>query len=234
MNKKILIAVTMFAAFLLPAVATAAVIVNNSITVGVNFTNSNQVYMEKGPGYSSGHSAGFITMKGNNQKYTNATINIKGIPGTGDVVITNAVEIYSAVSSGTVNVWLNFNAANRSGFISIGRISPNGSDLSVDFNHPPDSNDTVLDNMLYLHAGANGTLDTRLWLNGSLPPGVSMYIGRTKMDNSGAIITGGNITAEKGSFSLYLGSLQGKAIFYISFQLKISGPENANLTVAAS
>ena len=111
MNKKFLVMVTMFAALLLPAVATAAVVVNNSISLNVSDSNVNQVYMETGPGYSSAHSAGYITMSGNNQKYTNATINLNGIKGSGYAVISNAVEIYSAVPSGTVHVWLNLTSS---------------------------------------------------------------------------------------------------------------------------
>ena len=111
MNKKILFTLTLLSAMLLPAVATAAVVLNNNITVNVNNSNVNQVYIETGPGYSSAHSSGYITMTGNNQKYTNTTISLNGIKGSGSVIITNALEIYSSVSSGTVNVWLNSTSA---------------------------------------------------------------------------------------------------------------------------
>ncbi len=108
MNKKVLLALTLLSAMLLPAVATAAVIVNNNISVQTTFTNVNQVYLQEGPQYASAHSAGFITLKGNNQKFTNATINLAGVPGSsGAVYITNAIEIYSAMSKGPVDIWLN-------------------------------------------------------------------------------------------------------------------------------
>lgn len=108
MKRSLLVISAMALAFLLPAVATAAVVVNNGIAVNFQPTASNVVYLTTGPGYTSANQSNFIGVQGNNQHYTNLTIDLNAVPGSGYVVLTNVLEIYNSSSAnGAVTVWLN-------------------------------------------------------------------------------------------------------------------------------
>lgn len=107
--KKSLLSVSVIAvALMLPAIATAAVIVNNGIAVNFTTNQQNIVYMTEGNGYAVANQSGYIGVYGNNRLYTNFSIELSSVPGSGYVVLTNVLEIYnSSTSSGTVNVWIN-------------------------------------------------------------------------------------------------------------------------------
>lgn len=95
-------------AMLLPAIATAAVIVNNGIAVNFTPTHGNLVYLAEGPGYNQANATGFFSVSGDNAVYTNFSIDLNSVPGSGYVVLTNVLEIYNATSTtGVVNVWIN-------------------------------------------------------------------------------------------------------------------------------
>ena len=88
-----------------PAVATAAVMVNDTVSVSVSNTAHNSVYLEKGTGYKTAHSLGYFTVVGNNRKYSNLTLEIKDVNGTGNMSMTNVLELTGSVATGTyVNV----------------------------------------------------------------------------------------------------------------------------------
>ena len=108
MKRSLLVLSAMALALLLPAVATAAVIVNNGIAVNFNPTANNVVYLTTGPGYNSANQSNFIGVSGDNQHFTNLTINLNAVPGSGYVVLTNVLEIYNgSASTGSVTVWIN-------------------------------------------------------------------------------------------------------------------------------
>lgn len=108
MRRSLLVASAIALAFLLPAIATAAVIVNSGISVSFHPTQTNSIYIAKGPGYSVANSSGFIGVFGDNAEYTNFTIDLSSVPGSGYVVLTNVLEIYnSSFASGTVTIWIN-------------------------------------------------------------------------------------------------------------------------------
>lgn len=108
MKRSILVISAMALALLLPAVATAAVVVNNGIAVNFQPTASNVVYLTTGPGYSSANQSNFISVNGDNHHYTNLSIDLNAVPGSGYVVLTNVLEIYNgSASGGSVTVWLN-------------------------------------------------------------------------------------------------------------------------------
>ncbi|MHB8561424.1 MAG: hypothetical protein ACYDAP_09755 [Thermoplasmataceae archaeon] len=90
---------------IVPAVATAAVMVNDTVSVSVSNTAHNSVYLEKGTGYKTAHSPGYFTVVGNNKKYSNLTLDINDVNGTGNMSMTNVLELTGSVAKGTyVNV----------------------------------------------------------------------------------------------------------------------------------
>lgn len=108
MKRSILAASAVTLALLLPIVATAAVVVNSGIAVNYSPSMTNQVYFVEGTGYTVANQSGYMGIYGNNAKYTNLSMDLSSVPGSGYVVLTNVLEIYNATSTtGTVNVWLN-------------------------------------------------------------------------------------------------------------------------------
>ncbi len=108
MKRSLLVVSAIALAMLLPAVATAAVVVNNGIALNFTPSASNAVYMKAGPDYTSANQSNFIGINGNNEQYTNLSITLNAIPGSGYVVLTNVLEIYNnSASTGSVTVWLN-------------------------------------------------------------------------------------------------------------------------------
>ena len=90
---------------IVPAVATAAVLVNDPVSVLVSDTGVNSVYLDKGTGYKTAHSLGYFTVVGNNKKYSNLTLEINDVNGTGNMSMTNVLELTGSVATGTyVNV----------------------------------------------------------------------------------------------------------------------------------
>lgn len=158
MKRSLLVLGAMSLAFLLPAVATAAVIVNNGIAVNFQPTANNVIYLSTGPGYSSANQSNFIGVIGDNHHYSNLTINLNAVPGSGYVVLTNVLEIYnSSSSSGTVTVWLN-------GTLPTG-VTLYGSSTQQSFTGTSPSGNVLL---------GNGTTSTPLHLT---TKGVAEYIG---------------------------------------------------------
>jgi hypothetical protein len=127
-----MIAVTLVLALMVPVVTTAAVIVSNNITITSTSSHTNMVYLTEGPGYSYANSSGYISIIGNNSKYTNETVDISTIPGSGYVVMTNVLAVYN--DSGTTNpLYLWFNGTIPSGvqlFYSSNLMTFNGSSVS--------------------------------------------------------------------------------------------------------
>jgi len=103
MNRKTFLFLAIFTAALLPATATAAVIINDPILVSTNQNNA-VVYLTNGPGYSTAQSMGFM--------YSNYAASGENVTlflnytHHGEVNITNALEIVNNAAS-NVEVWLN-------------------------------------------------------------------------------------------------------------------------------
>jgi len=104
--KRNLLTVIMIATIMaVPAVATAAVMVSDPVSVSVSGTGLNSVYLERGPGYSTANSLGYFTVLGNNEKYSNLTLEITDVKGNGNMSMTNVLELTGSVNTGTyVNV----------------------------------------------------------------------------------------------------------------------------------
>lgn len=108
MKKPVLAITAVMLVLLLPLVATAAVVVNSGISVSYTSTRPNEIYMVEGTGYSIANQSGYFGINGNNSAYTNLSLELNSVPGSGYVVLTNVLQIYNATStSGTVNIWLN-------------------------------------------------------------------------------------------------------------------------------
>lgn len=108
MKKQFVIVGVLALALMLPVVTTAAVIVNNGISVELHTTNSNAVYLAKGPGYNSANTSNFFGITGNNSKFTNMSIYLNTIPGSGNVTVTNVMEVVNDTSSSTpVMIYIN-------------------------------------------------------------------------------------------------------------------------------
>lgn len=103
MNRKTFLFLAIFTAALLPATATAAVIINDPILVSTNQNNA-VVYLTNGPGYSTAQSMGFM-YSNNAASGANVTLDLN-YTHHGEVTITNALEIVNNAAS-NVEVWLN-------------------------------------------------------------------------------------------------------------------------------
>lgn len=111
MKRRTLLGLTIFITALLPAVATASIIVNNPVNVQTNTNQANPVYFAQGPDYTQAHNMNFVGLTGKGSASTGAqTIYLNATKGTGNVVLMNALEIINATSSsynGKVTVYLN-------------------------------------------------------------------------------------------------------------------------------
>lgn len=99
MKRQIIIVGVLALAFMLPLVTTAAVIVNNDISVSLHDTNTNQVYLAAGPGYTAANSSNFFGIMGNQSSNTNMSLYINTIPGSGNVTLTNVLEVENTTTS---------------------------------------------------------------------------------------------------------------------------------------
>ena len=107
-KRSVMIAVTLILALMVPIVTTAAVVVSNSVTITTTSTHENQIYLTEGPGYLYANSSGYISIVGNNSRYTNETVDISTIPGSGYVVMTNVLAVYNdSNTSHPVYLWFN-------------------------------------------------------------------------------------------------------------------------------
>lgn len=105
MKRNLLTVMIIATMMIVPAVATAAVMVNDTVSVSVSNTGVNSVYLEKGTGYKTAHSLGYFTVAGNNRKYSNLTLEINDVNGTGNMSMTNVLELTGSVATGRyVNV----------------------------------------------------------------------------------------------------------------------------------
>jgi len=126
MNRKTFIFLAIFTAALLPATATAAVIINDPILVSTNQNNA-VVYIENGPGYSLAHSMGF-TYSNYATSGANVTLDLN-YSSHSNVTITNGLEIVNNAGS-MVTVWLN---GSLPGYITLYYSTPlvTGSDMGT-------------------------------------------------------------------------------------------------------
>ena len=105
MKRNLLTVIMIATIMVVPAVATAAVMVSDPVSVSVSGTGHNSVYLEKGPGYSTANKLGYFKVLGNNKIYSNLTLEIKDVNGTGNMSMTNVLELAGSVHNGTyVNV----------------------------------------------------------------------------------------------------------------------------------
>lgn len=111
MKRKSLLAIIVFAVALLPSLATAAVIMNNPVTVHTGTSQTNPVYLAQGPGYSTANQLGYLALVGNGATTTGGqSLYLNGTPGTGSTVLVNALEVVNASSSafkGSVMMYVN-------------------------------------------------------------------------------------------------------------------------------
>lgn len=111
MKRRTLLGITIFITALLPAVATASIIVNNPVSVHTSTNQPNPVYFAQGPDYATAHSMNFVALTGKGSTSTGSqTIYLNATSGTGNVVLMNALEIVNTTSSsnqGKVTLYLN-------------------------------------------------------------------------------------------------------------------------------
>lgn len=110
MKRNLLTVIMIATIMVVPAVATASVMISDPISVSVSHTGKNSVYFEEGPGYAVANSLGYFTMAGNNKEYSNFSLAINDVNGTGNMSMTNVLELTGTVSTGTyVNVTITAN-----------------------------------------------------------------------------------------------------------------------------
>lgn len=139
MKRQIIIVGVLALAFMLPLVTTAAVIVNNDISVGLHDTNANQVYLTKGPGYTSANVSNFFGVTGKSSSFTNLSLYLNTIPGSGNVTLTNVLEVENTTSS-TSPVYFYLN-----GTLPVG-VSVYFSTTMITYNNYKPSGDLILYN----------------------------------------------------------------------------------------
>ncbi|MCL4341589.1 MAG: hypothetical protein M1431_05815 [Candidatus Thermoplasmatota archaeon] len=100
MKRNILSIIVIAVALMVPAVATASVVISDPISVGVSDTGSNHVFIAEGPGYGIANGLGYITIHGNNSKTSNVSVNLSSVPGNGYLELFNVLEINNTLKSG--------------------------------------------------------------------------------------------------------------------------------------
>ncbi len=116
MNRKIFLSMLVLSVAVLPAVATAAVLVNNPVATHTNNTHSNPVYLAEAPGYSSAKDLGYIGLSGGGSTSTGQTLYLNGTPGAGNITLVNVLEVVNATSTSYSSaVTLYFNGTLPSG-----------------------------------------------------------------------------------------------------------------------
>ena len=100
MKRNILSILVISLALMVPAVATASVVISDPISVGVSDTGSNHIFIAQGPGYDVANGLGYITLNGNNTKTNNISVNLSSVPGNGYLDLVNVLEINNTLKSG--------------------------------------------------------------------------------------------------------------------------------------
>ena len=101
MKRSILSLLVITIALMVPAVATASVLISDPIAVNVSDTAFNHVFISNGPGYNVASELGYIAVHGNNKDTSNVSVNLSSVPGMGFLELTNVLEINNTLSSGT-------------------------------------------------------------------------------------------------------------------------------------
>ena len=100
MKRNILSFIVIVVALMVPAVATASVVISDPITVAVSDTGSNHVFVAEGPDYDIANGLGYIALHGNNMKTSNISVNLSSVPGNGYLELTNVLEINNTIKAG--------------------------------------------------------------------------------------------------------------------------------------
>ncbi len=137
MNRKLYFSLIILSVAVLPAIATAAVLVNSPVSTNTNNNQGNPVYLAPAQGYSTAKELGYLGLTGGGASSTGQTLYLNGTPGSGNVTLMNVLEIVNSTSSS--------------------------------------------------YHGA-----IMLYLNGTLPTGVSVYYSNSPMSYTGTFISGGN------------------------------------------
>jgi hypothetical protein len=100
MRRNILSIIVVAVALMVPAVATASVVMSDPISVGVSNKGVNHVFVTEGPGYDIANGLGYIELHGNNKMTSNISVNLSSVPGNGFLELTNVLEINNTISTG--------------------------------------------------------------------------------------------------------------------------------------
>lgn len=187
MNKQTVVTVALAIGFIFPIMGTAYVIWHSETSAAADLPSAGPVFLEQGPGYNAQKQAGMIEFVGNYAHFSNLTVILNHISGTGEAVLLNVLAgVNNRTSSNSVSIWL----------------------------------------------------------NGTLPSNVTLYLSNGEMESRGSTITGSNLTSQDGTFSdhiitsvkgiVFYGSLVDSNNSTVDVKLKISytGSKNANLTTS--
>ncbi|WP_393972104.1 hypothetical protein OXIME_000710 [Oxyplasma meridianum] len=100
MKRSMLSILVIFIALMVPAVATASVVISDPISVVVSDTGSNHIFIAKGPGYGIANGLGYIKLIGNNANSSNVSVDLYSVPGNGYLELVNVLEINNTLKSG--------------------------------------------------------------------------------------------------------------------------------------
>lgn len=119
-----------------------------------------------------------------------------------------------------------YNAYLKSGFLSF-NTSPSSTNTSVEFIHQAGTGQVDLFNALELFNSINKSNPHDLWVNGTIPPGVTMYLTNTLIQSFSSVNNTNSGMELSGNFSLHLHNPSRGVIYYISFKASATGTESA-------
>lgn len=100
----------------LPAIATAAVLINNPVTANTNNSHEVPAYLAGAPGFSNAKNLGYIGLSGGGSTSTGQTLYLNGTSGSGNITLVNVLEVVNNTSpSYTGQAYLYFNGTIPSG-----------------------------------------------------------------------------------------------------------------------
>lgn len=115
MKRRSFLALTVFIIALLPSVATAAVIMNNPVSLNTTANNTNPVYLAQASGYSTAHQMGYLGLTGSGSTTGSQTLYLNATPGSGNAVLMNVLQVVNSSSAAHSSVMLYINGTLPSG-----------------------------------------------------------------------------------------------------------------------
>lgn len=123
-------------------------------------------------------------------------------------------------------------AAKQAGFIQFSGNNTDNSETTIEFHKVPGTGETVLTNVLEFENNVVSGSRIDVWVNGSLPSGVTMYLSSNKVTASGTVIMGSNVTTLNGTFVLHISGPADGVFDYASFKTYGTSSNSAEIRIS--